>query len=766
MRLKRSNAGVRVCALLSFVVLVAVALPAPSALALTNPERAYEMVSPPYKGGYGVKPPINAVSANGDIVMFHSPGAFAGAPAGITGSTGVSSAYVARRGPSGWSTSPLQVPAALMPHPVDIDVSPSLGSVLASGQPGANYEGATQTAKEQEFRIHSVESPDTAASWELTGPVLRTFPEEAITITEKGASPDFCHILVEPAPLEGLNHLLRGEEGQVGRPLYDVARGCDGEPATVRRVSSDNAGSTISAGCGAQLGIESYATHQSSPTELPHSHNTFNAVADDGKEVFFTDGTQEEGSSCHEEHYQLFVRLGGERTLEVSKPLEEACAEVPCLPASETRANANFVGASEDGSTVFFTTTAPLEPKTDNDSGENLYMARIGCPESEPQCDVAKRVVTSLTQVSADPNGGAAEVQGVVRVAPDGEHVYFVARGDLLSSSAQAVLASEGRPVPHAGADNLYVYDSAAGGVVFIGDLCSGKELSGVAEDLHCPGTESDNNLWSGGGEAQTAGLDGRFLVFATFAQLTAGDTDGARDVYRYDAVTGVLQRVSVGEAGFDANGNDSAFNASLPLGQTAGKSVLEQHELGNRVVSEDGSRIVFRTSEPLSPAAVNGLADVYEWHIGPGETEGLVSLVSSGTSETPDEHFTISPEGNDVFFMTSQGLVAQDTDGVPDIYDARIGGGFPSSAGERQASCEGDACQGPLTNPAPLLVPGSAVQAPGENLPAPPPATVKAKTKAKITRCAKGKKLTHGKCVKPKAKGKQAKKSGHKGSK
>lgn len=51
--------------------------------------------------------------------------------------------------------------------------------------------------------------------------------------------------------------------------------------------------------------------------------------------------------------------------------------------------------------------------------------------------------------------------------------------------------------------------------------------------------------------------------------------------------------------------------------------------------------------------------------------------------------------------------LVPQDNDTAGDIYDAWIDGGFAESC--RLGECEGDACQGPLTNPAPLLVAGSA---------------------------------------------------------
>jgi hypothetical protein len=60
------------------------------------------------------------------------------------------------------------------------------------------------------------------------------------------------------------------------------------------------------------------------------------------------------------------------------------------------------------------------------------------------------------------------------------------------------------------------------------------------------------------------------------------------------------------------------------------------------------------------------------------------------------------------------------------------------------------------LTNPAPLLVPGSVSQAPGGNFAAPAPATAP-KQKA-APKCAKGKKLSHDKCVMSKAKRKKIK--------
>jgi Tol biopolymer transport system component len=50
---------------------------------------------------------------------------------------------------------------------------------------------------------------------------------------------------------------------------------------------------------------------------------------------------------------------------------------------------------------------------------------------------------------------------------------------------------------------------------------------------------------------------DGRFLVFTSHRALTADDTrgDGPAQVYEYDAQTGTLTRVSIGQDGYNENG-------------------------------------------------------------------------------------------------------------------------------------------------------------------------------------------------------------------
>jgi hypothetical protein len=719
-----------VAILASLCALAAGLLFATSALAL-NPERHYEMVSPVFKGGSPVEEgrADQAISPDGEAIAFTSPGAFNGAPAGLQPLD-----YLARRGASGWLTVPQMPPLDVAVAFEKNDISSSLDQIFEIGKSGTTH---TIASNELRLMLHPTELADTAASWNVFGKL--DSPNSGAN--ERAASPDFCHIVL------GAASSLLPEAVGTREELYEFNRGCHGESSSLALVGVTNNDRLINRKCNVGVGGEDYAEGGAS---------AFNSVSADGMEVFFTvcvSGDAERASIPH----QLFVRLGGSRTLEVSRPLEPACVannvpgEVPCEGAL-TRASADFAGASEDGSKVYFSTNAPLTQE-DTDTGKDLYLARIGCPASKPACGVVEREVTSLTQVSHDPAAGSpAEVQGVVRVAPDGSRVYFVAGGDLLTSAQTTGLEEEGRPVPHVGGANLYVYAASTGRTSFVGDLCSGFERSGTAEDVSCPaGSGSDVGLWTDlpvqvTRQAQTAGPDGRFLVFTTLAQLRKSDMNTGTDVYRYDAERGRLDRVSGGEGGYDANGNRHIVNeqgevlgATIQQGNQGGK-VRDQYELGNRAISEDGSRIVFTSAEPLSPFASNGLENAYEWHEGTGEREeGNVSLISSGSSLEPVKTVVISPNGVSVFFDTVDGLVPQDTDGVRDVYDARLGEGFPQPQAERRP-CEGDACQGPLTNPAPLLIPGSVTGVPGDNFAVPRISAQSGKSKKRVAKKGKRK--------------------------
>jgi hypothetical protein len=697
---------------------------APAGLAL--PEgRMYEMVSPVFKGGYSINN-IVAVAPDGERIAFVSLGAFAGDPA----NNALTNDYVGRRKEGvGWLTVPLLPPAAIAASSEVNDFSPVVDSTISTVHLGPNFGGGQYSNTENEYLLHSTDAPDTvpnapdpAPNFEVAGMTLKDVTETPFDPTYEGASADSSHIVL--SVLGAASQQLLPEAAKTESHLYDLMTGTGGGERSLKLVGLNNKGKVVNAACQVSLGLGSL----------------FNAVSADGSEIFFSTSSGGCGVA------QLFVRLGATRTLEISRPLSPVCHEVPCAGAGE-RKSSSFRGASQDGSKVFFTSREPLVPGN-TDASNNLYMATIGCPVAEPRCGGAGREVTGLVQASRDQNGiEPAEVREVVAIAPDGSHVYFLAKGDLLDSAERAVLAGQGHAVPRTGADNLYVYDSLTGTTGFIADLCSGPELSGTAEDIHCPADLSngestfernDTPLWiAPEREAQVNMCElprsecvgnretGRFLVFSSYAQLTQDDTDAGKDIYRYDTVAGTLERVSSGEDTYDANGNDSTFSAAIAKSTSLTYPyTYAQRDMDSRAVSDDGSRIVFTTAEPLSALAGNGLANAYEWD------EGHVSVISSGDATQPVSKVLISSSGRDVFFTTTQGLVSQDTDGQADVYDARMEGGFPPVPASPE-SCSGDACQGPLATPVPLLVPSSVVQTPGENLSPPKKATPKKKAKA-----------------------------------
>jgi len=92
----------------------------------------------------------------------------------------------------------------------------------------------------------------------------------------------------------------------------------------------------------------------------------------------------------------------------------------------------------------------------------------------------------------------------------------------------------------------------------------------------------------------------------------------------------------------------------------------------------------------------------VYEWE------NGVRSLISDGRSSLGAGLGGTTPSGNDVFFTTDAQLVPQDSDGFDDIYDARVGGGFPSSGPGPGACQSAESCRSAIAPTAFFPVPGS----------------------------------------------------------
>jgi hypothetical protein len=422
-------------------------------------------------------------------------------------------------------------------------------------------------------------------------------------------------------------------------------------------------------------------------------------------------------------------------------------------------ADAHFEGASQDGSKMFFSTRQPL---LGGDTSRNLYEYDAGAPAGE-----------RIVRVSA----GAAHAEVLERdktlISEDGSHIYFLASGVLTSAP------NGGGETAEAGANNLYMFErdasSPAGRTEFVARL-----------------SEEDLERWTAPEVPADVTPDGRFLVFESERDLTPDDTSGkVRQIFEYDAQTGALTRVSIGQDGFNNNGNVpylptfpgetstywGASNARIVTPFYGGEYSASSYST-HTSVSADGSYVFFESAVGLTPQALDrkvlGYSEegapvpvyannVYEYH------DGRVSLISDGQDlafkpsflSTQVKLLGTDESGQDVLFTTADKLVGQDTDTTQDIYDARIDGGFPAPV--VPPACAGESCQGTLSGAPTLLSPGSEFQAGGNPpLAAPAASKPKAKPRAKPKRkCKRGMTRKHDKCVRGKSK--SAKRAGNK---
>jgi hypothetical protein len=675
--------------------------------------RAYEQVTPVEKEGgvfflKGMGPGLGGAP---DVVLRSFT-----AIDGIGDSNGVEGAiYTSVRSGSGWAISPLPPPAS------EYEIS-SAGSLEA-------YEGGSLDGRSALWHGRRVGQPeDRFDLWvtrsggriEDVGPLSppNTPPGEITPITRgldastRGESEDLSHIVYRMRPQFGFGYHFwpfdTTQETGENEDLYEFV-GTDN--AAPMLVGVEDAGRLIS-DCGTTLGGGG----------LVKGHQTLaghNAMSSDGEVVFFT----AEACGSSPPVNEIFARVANGQpdahTVAISEPSIEDCATCHTNNLKE----AIFEGASSDGSRAFFLTEQPL---LGGDASMNLY-------EYDSDAPTGERVVR-VSGGDGTVSEPSAEVEGVVQSSEDGSHVYFVAHGVLTRTPN-----SQGQ-VAHQGANNLYVYERDAqypvGRTAFIADLSA-----------------SDANLWSEGlvsEKASNVTPDGRFLVFASATEhLTPDDMSTAVQVFEYDAQTGNLVRVSIGQDGYNDNGNTDVAPASIvyPAYEEESNSITYWSHLS---VSADGSYIFFQSSDGLTPQALNRKViaekegkhgfenvyanNIYEYH------DGNVFLISDGRDlselggASAVQLLGTDESGADVMFMTSDPVAPTDIDTNIDVYDARIDGGFPAPVAV--PACSGDECQGAL-NPTPvLLAPGSEFQAGGN----PPLAIPVPVAKPKVERASKKK--------------------------
>jgi DNA-binding beta-propeller fold protein YncE len=425
-----------------------------------------------------------------------------------------------------------------------------------------------------------------------------------------------------------------------------------------------------------------------------------NAISADGSIAFWSYGDKIPGAKT-----PLLARIDGAETIQLDA---KAGGKGPAGEGA-------FQAATPDGAKAFF--TAPGSLTADAQAAGQLY-----------RYDTEGRTLTNLT-----PGTVAPQISGVTGVSEDGEYVYFVAKGALTGSEENAA----GQKA-EAGRSNLYLHHEGEG-LRFIGGLSDG-----------------DPGAWSPDPTRRTARLtpDGRHLAFLSIntqglagydntispgtacqpnADVLMGDPRCA-EAFIYDADADTLVCATCNPSGARPTGPTQLPAWSNPYA-------------GPRVLSDDGQRLFFESRDVLSLADVNGKRDVYEFEFaGKGtctsaspsyapDTDGCISLISSGTST--DESFLIdaSASGRDVFFSTRQPLLGWDENQNYDVYDAREGGGFPEPPPPPPV-CIAEACKAPPASAPGLAAPATpSFHGPGNQVENPKKKSKKKKAKKRQKR-------------------------------
>jgi Tol biopolymer transport system component len=226
-------------------------------------------------------------------------------------------------------------------------------------------------------------------------------------------------------------------------------------------------------------------------------------------------------------------------------------------------------------------------------------------------------------------------------------------------------------------ADNLVPGDENGVADVFLRDRVTG-ELALVSH-------RRDGRSANGWSDWPAISPDGRFISFTSLADnLTPGDSNHARDIFRYDRVSGQIERVSLAANGSQAVQGSGWISA----------------------ISNDGGFIAFTSLSPsLVPGSASRFWQVYLRDVSAGQTH-LISLSLAGAPGDGHSGYpgplSISADGALVAFASqATNLVNADTNNHTDIFvrDWRSGQTRRSSVDTQGAEAAG-VCLYPALSP------------------------------------------------------------------
>jgi hypothetical protein len=573
----------------ALALLAVLACSAPHTAAALPDGRGYELVSPAQKNGGDVAAAggiagggVLQAAADGDSVTYGSATSFFGGQGAPEGSQ-----YLSTRGSGGWSAENLTVPIFSGSYGAEPDgvpyqlFAPDLArSLLLSGRhcrgeegscPVANppLAGADATAGYQNYYLRQGGGFEALVG---AGDVTNSsVPPAEFSLRLAGASPGLERVVLETCAA------LTPAAAEV--PLGE---GCDPVAQNLYRWSGGGL-SLINAAPGAELAAQGAA------------------VSATGDRLYFGEA---DGN--------LYLREGA-----VRKQVD-----------ADAGGGGTFQTASASGAVAYFT------------KADHLW-----------RYDAVGGSATDITP--------AGEMLGVLGASEDGSRVYFVSTSGLYHWSAGTAtkVPTSGGTVP----------------------------------------TDSSNYPPTTGTARVSA--DGRYLVFVSTASLTGYNNAGRSQVFRYDAdaVSTPLRCLSC-----RPNGAVPVGPSNIPGAERNGAGAAATWSYKPRVLAAGGGRVFFTSEDTLVAGDANDDPDVYQWEAqGAGtctKVAGCVDLISSGRAKEGAGFVDASLSGDDVFFITDESLVGSDP-GSFDLYDARVGGGFPLP--DPPIECNGDSCQPLPSEPA-----------------------------------------------------------------
>ena len=262
---------------------------------------------------------------------------------------------------------------------------------------------------------------------------------------------------------------------------------------------------------------------------------------------------------------------------------------------------------------------------------------------------------------------------GVLLLAPaaSGQGTFRVSVGSggtqADQESDEPSLSADGRHAAfHSAATNLVAGDTNAQRDVFVHD-----RQTGVTErvNVSTAGAQADGPPDFFGNPSISP--NGRYVVFASSAtNLVAGDANGSSDVFLRDRQAGTTERVSLGAAGAEGDG-DSFFPS----------------------ISADGRFVAFTSDATnLVGGDLNGTLDIFVRDRQTGTTE-RVSVDSAGAEADGASDFgAISANGLVVAFGSSAAnLVAGDSNGHYDVFVRERAGGVTQRVSVATSGAQGN---------------------------------------------------------------------------